>query len=87
MPSNGELSPGQYGVAENDAEYEEVQVEVGINDNSFVEITSGLSVGDVVILDEMNAMSFSNSENQEVMHGGGFGDGYGGPRGEGMMMG
>ncbi len=40
-----------YGKADADTKYEEVRVTVGISDDDYVEITSGLEIGDVVIVE------------------------------------
>lgn len=40
-----------YGKADADTGYDEVRVTVGISDDDFVEITSGLKIGDVVIVE------------------------------------
>ena len=72
-----------YGTADIDSEYEEVRVSVGISDDDYVEITQGLSVGDVVIIDTANLAS--NAGNQYGMMGGGFMGG--GMMGAGMPAG
>ena len=59
-----------YGTADIDAEYEEVRVTVGISDDDFVEITSGLNVGDVVIVDNANRASSSTNMGYGMMGGG-----------------
>lgn len=46
-----------YGTADIDAEYEEVRVTVGISDDDYVQITSGLNVGDTVIIDTASRSS------------------------------
>ncbi len=84
------LMPGQYGSAEPDASYEEVVVTLGISDDNMVEITSGLNVGDIIILDEfaMQMMGGTSSNNMYItgggMMGGGMMMGGGGMRGPGM---
>lgn len=59
---------------------QEVQVEIGINDSNYIEIKSGLSVGDVVVLDAFNAISISGSSDADYGQFGGMGGGmmYGG---------
>lgn len=74
---------GSYGTADKDTEYDEVRVAVGISDNDFVEIISGLNVGDVVILETR-----SQSSNQMFTFGmAGAGPMMGGGMGQGAMMG
>lgn len=68
------MTPGEYGTVATDTAYDEVKVEIGINDADFVEITSGLSVGDVVILDEKNAMGIGSTSTTQQMSG--FGGGF-----------
>lgn len=49
----GEIQmPAVYGTAPAETEYETVRVTVGISDDDFVEIVSGLSEGDVVIIEQ-----------------------------------
>ena len=71
----------EYGTAAADAEYEEITVTIGISDDDYVEITDGLSEGDVVILDDANLAS--NSTAMMGYMGGGYGDDYGGGYGGG----
>ncbi len=40
-----------YGTANKNSEYEEVRVTVGISDEEYIEITSGLEIGDVIIVE------------------------------------
>lgn len=86
MPENMPAMPANaYGKAKSDAEYEEVSVTVGISDDEYVEITSGLEIGDIVIIE--NAVRTS-SENEMFgmmgMNGGGMGGGMGGGPSGGM---
>ena len=76
-----------YGTADIDAEYEEVKVTVGISDDDYVEITSGLNVGDVVVVDTANLASSGTT--QYGMMGGGMMPGgmMGGGMSGGMMGG
>ena len=71
-----------------DTAYEEVVVEVGVTDNNYIEIKSGLNEGEVIILDEVNSMLSSDSSTETMRGFGGMGmggamGGYGG----GPMMG
>jgi len=72
-----------YGTASIDTEYEEVRVTVGISDDEFVEITSGLEVGDVVIVDSANLAE----RTQNMQFGGMMGTMPGGMMGGGMSNG
>ncbi len=93
MPVRGNKADSQYGAVSPDTQYEEVIVSVGVTDNNFIEITEGLNVGDVVILDEMNSIGSQTGTVQMQGFGGmgGMGGmsgmgGYGGaPMGGGMM--
>ncbi len=73
-----------YGTAGPDTEFVEVRVTVGISDDDFVEITSGLNIGDVVIVDSSNLAS----DSQYMQFGmiGGM-NGMGGMNGGPMMNG
>ena len=76
------------GSVPSDTAYEEVVVEVGVTDNNYIEIKSGLNEGDVIILDEVNSMLSSDSSTETMRGFGGMGmggamGGYGG----GPMMG
>lgn len=89
---NGENMPqmkSEYGTVSNDTEYEEVTVTTGASDDDYIEITSGLEEGDVVIID--NSQSSSSTEMQFGMMGGGMpGGDFGGggmPSGGGMLSG
>lgn len=74
---------GSYGTADKDTEYDEIRVSVGISDNDFVEIISGLNIGDVVILETR-----AQSSNQMFPFGmAGSGPMMGGGMGQGSMMG
>lgn len=79
----------EYGTVSNDTEYEEVRVTTGASDDDYIEITSGLEEGDIVIID--NTSSGSSSEMQFGMMGGGMpGGGMGSsgmPGGGGMPSG
>ena len=77
-----EMTPGDYSSVSSDTSYDEVPVKIGINDDDYVEITEGLEVGDVVILDEANAAGIGNSTAQQQGQYGGFGGGPGGMGGE-----
>lgn len=72
-----EMTPGDYSTVASYTTYDEVPVKIGINDDDYVEITEGLEVGDVVILDEANAAGIGNSTAQQGQYGG-FGGGPGG---------
>lgn len=51
--SRGEIQmPAVYGSVPSDTEYETVKVQTGVSDDDFIEIISGLSEGDVVIIEE-----------------------------------
>lgn len=50
-----------YGTADIDSEYDEIRVTVGISDDDYVEITSGLNVCDVVVVDTANLASANNA--------------------------
>ncbi len=73
-----------YGAANTDTEFEEVRVTVGISDDEYVEITSGLEVGDIVIIDTSNLASFTQNMQFGGMMGGGM---PGGMMGGGMSGG
>ncbi len=60
MPAFNGSQAGSYGTASADAEYEEVRVTIGLDDGDFVEITSGLKMGDVVIVERQNSDSKQN---------------------------
>ncbi len=83
-----EMTPGDYGSTNPETSYEEVRVEIGINDDEFVEITNGLNVGDIIILDEINAAGIGNTQANTPMGGmpgfGGMGGMSGPPSGGGM---
>ncbi len=96
MPVSGNQTDSQYGAVPHDTQYEEVRVSVGVTDNNFIEITEGLNVGDVVILDEMNSIGSQTGTVQMQGFGGmggmggmsgmgGMGDYDGVPMGGGMM--
>ncbi|MBR3994641.1 MAG: HlyD family efflux transporter periplasmic adaptor subunit [Clostridia bacterium] len=56
----GEMQmPAVYGTAPAETEYETVRVTVGISDDDFVEIVSGLSEGDIVIVEQNRNTSSS----------------------------
>ena len=78
---------GKYGTAEHDTEYEEVRVTVGISDDDYVEITSGLNIGDVIIVESQaqssNSMMMFGMMGGSPMMGGNFGSGQ--PMGGGRM--
>ncbi len=68
-----------YGTADINSEYEEVRVTVGISDNDYVEITSGLSIGDIVIVDTSNLANVAQNMQFGMMGGmGGMGTMNGG---------
>ena len=75
-----------YGTADIDTKYEEVKVTVGISDDDYVEITSGLNVGDVVVIETQNLTS-GNQQMQMGMMGGGMMGGRPSGMGGGMMGG
>ena len=60
-----------YSSAPADSEYSEVRVTVGISDDEYVEITSGLEIGDVVIVDTSYLASNSLSAMFGMMGAGG----------------
>lgn len=66
--------------------YRAVQVEVGLSDDSFTEITSGLSEGQVVLLPDTTASASSTEEGMMGGMGGGMPEG-GMPGGGGMPAG
>lgn len=68
---------------------QEIQVEIGINDSNYIEIKSGLSVGDVVVIDAVNAINLPGNSNSGYGHIGGMGGGmmYGGGMPGGNMGG
>ena len=82
-------SNNKYGNADINSEYEEVKVTIGISDDDYVEITSGLEVGDVIIIDNSNLASQSQSTPFGMMGGmpGGMGGSMGGMPDGGMMGG
>ena len=100
MPENGEMTlpadftpseNGSYSTVPKTAEYTEVTVETGISDDDYIEITSGLEEGDVVIVESSDRTA--RDWQQQMMNGmggnmgGGPGDGGpsgGGPGGPGM---
>ena len=58
--SQNESAPGRrsgYSTVPKSTEYEEVTVETGATDGDYIEIVSGLSEGDVVIIETVNAAS------------------------------
>lgn len=69
----------EYGTADIDTEYVEVRVTVGISDDDYVEILSGLNIGDVVILDTANLASGVQNMQFGMMGGGMMGGMTGGP--------
>ena len=99
MPENGEMTlpagftpseNGSYSTVPKTAEYTEVTVETGISDDDYIEITSGLEEGDVVIVESSDRTA--RDWQQQMMNGmggnmgGGPGGGPsgGGPGGPGM---
>ena len=72
-----------YGSVSSEAEYEEIRVTVGISDDDYVEITSGLDVGDIVVVDTSN-LGLQNQNIQFGMMGAGM---PGGIDGRAMMGG
>lgn len=52
-----------------DTEYEIVEVTIGVSDENMVEITSGLNVGDVVILDPAVTYAQNNNFQNQMMGG------------------
>lgn len=75
-------SGGAYGTADINSEYDEVRVKIGISDDDYVEIISGLKTGDIVIIDSSNLASGFQA-NQFGMMGGGMMGGM--PSGMGGM--
>jgi HlyD family secretion protein len=49
------------------------EVEVGVHNENYIEIVSGLSEGDEVVLPTVMASSTSNAQRDQMMQGGGFG--------------
>ncbi len=85
-PENkGNMATG-YGSVSADTKYEEVTVSVGVTDNNFIEITEGLNVGDVVILDQVNSIGITNNA-QQAQGFAQMGSGMGGFSGAPMMGG
>lgn len=68
-------------------ETREVEVEIGAQDSSFVEIKSGLSEGDIVVYEQSTRSQSNNGFGANMMMGGGKGD-FGGqmPSGERPQM-
>ena len=59
-----------------------VRIEMGLNDESYIEVTSGLSEGDIVLVPKIEGNEEESSQQQQMMPGGnmgGGGGGYGGP--------
>ena len=83
IPSRDAGNKSGYGTADINTEYEEVRVTVGISDDDFVEITSGLEEGDVVIVDTSN-LATASQETPFGMMGGMGGMGGGAMMGGGM---
>ena len=55
LPNEDTDNKGQrsgYGTASKDDKYDEIRVTVGISDDDYVEITSGLNIGDIIIIEE-----------------------------------
>lgn len=82
-PAMPESGGGSYGTISASAQYDTVHVTLGISDDDYVEITEGLSEGDVVIVEKQEA-----SDGFAMMMGGmgggpGGGDMGGGPGGMG----
>ncbi len=82
------VSASAYGTAPGDTEYETVRVETGVSDDDFIEIVSGLSEGDVVIIEAQQTSGgffamMSGFGGMGGMSGdmGGFGGGMGANRG------
>ncbi len=78
MPG-GEQRPvmnNPYGIVPGDTEYEIIKVETGISDEDFIEITQGLSAGDVVIVENNQVSSgglYGMMGMMGQMHGGAMG--------------
>ena len=67
--------------------FEAVRVEVGLSDDNNVEIISGLSEGDIVLLSDKTSSSSNNQNEMGGMPGGGMPGGGGGMPGGGMPAG
>ncbi|WP_162880804.1 efflux RND transporter periplasmic adaptor subunit [Paraliobacillus sediminis] len=62
---------------ENDVASEQVTIEVGLQNEEVAEITSGLSEGDVILLETVQASDDTGEETRQDMFQGGFGGGAG----------
>lgn len=62
MPSNDANDRSRYGTADKDVEFEEVRVTIGISDDSYVEIKSGLNEGDIIIIETQAKTSSQNTQ-------------------------
>lgn len=80
-PAMPESGGGSYGTISASAQYDTVHVTLGISDDDYVEITEGLSEGDVVIVEKQEA------SDAFAMMMGGMGGGPGGGPGGGDMGG
>ena len=71
-------SSGSYGTISSSAQYDTVRVTLGVSDDDYVEITEGLSEGDVIIVEKAEA-SDAFAKMMGMAQGG-----HGGPGGGGM---
>ena len=60
-----------------------VQVKMGLNDESYIAVTDGLSEGDVILVPVVKSSGTESTSAQQQMMGGGMGGGMGGPPADG----
>lgn len=56
-----------------------VQIEAGLNDESYIEVTKGLSEGDIVLVPVVQSSGEEDTSGQQMMPGGGMSGGMSGP--------